>query len=479
MIISPKKANVTVTSYAVVTCANGNVTYIPSVLSAIPPFAITPTPTVPKPRRQPVAIAPKPPTPVNQQCAQVPEKSTTETKTCLPASNLSELSAKVDSAVKEAIADFDQEISLIPCDPNQPPIKVRISAGRHVEFAPSPPSVLQPISVHSSPVKEKLPNLPAEAVPEVKKESKKSTKQRKSHTKLQEAVPEKRQSTANAHVVLLSHLSKLASEKLAREEAEKNADRTVVETTPVPATESSANEVPNCTPALQTVPQPVLSTPSSAGRNRSHVRALFTSSPDPDNDSHIGTLPASASTPAPWDSFLRSKVSTSGPSDSQIFSTPKGKAKKARKSSPQNGAKTKANDEAANVSQSAPPAETAADAPVETSVNETSNEIDCAANTSAVEMTVIESQNKADTSLTTVTVTVDPESVTAQLLSEIVNSPTKESNGKSFKVYIDANIFINNYYLAQPLFNFLLVLGIQSKLILQEPVLSLQSASRS
>ena len=94
-------------------------------------------------------------------------------------------------------------------------------------------------------------------------------------------------------------------------------------------------------------------------------------------------------------------------------------------------------------------------------------------------MTVIESQNKADTSLTTVTVTVDPESVTAQLLSEIVNSPTKESNGKSFKVYIDANISINNYYLAQPLFNFLLVLGIQSKLILQEPVLSLQSASRS
>jgi hypothetical protein len=409
-VISPSKANITVNSFALVS-ANGQVTWIPSVLSAIPTIAIPPQPTVSKPRRQPVAIAPKPPTPIKQQSTQVPEKSTPESKTCLPASNLSELSAKVDSAVKEAIADFDQEISLIPCDPKQPPIKVRISAGRHVEVVPSPPSVQQPNSVHSSPVKEKSPSLPVEAVPEAKKESKKSTKQ----------------STAQSRV-LLSQLVKLANEA-----KKSSVCSTVVESTPVPATtESSASEVPNCTPALQSVPQPVLSTPASAGRNRSHVRALFTSSPDPDNDSHIGTLPASASTPAPWDSCLRAKVSTSGPSDSQIFSTPKGKAKKARRSSPQNVTKTKENAEAeSNVSHSAPSSETAAPA-IETSVIETSMEIDCTANTSAVEMTVIESQNKADTSLTTVTVTVDPESVTAQLLREIVNSPTKESNGKAF-----------------------------------------------
>jgi len=60
--VSPGAVVTSLNSYAILTSVNGQVTLVPSVLSALPTagaFA-TPTPPPPPPRRQPVAIAPKP-----------------------------------------------------------------------------------------------------------------------------------------------------------------------------------------------------------------------------------------------------------------------------------------------------------------------------------------------------------------------------------------------------------------------------------
>lgn len=385
-------------SVAIVT-SSGQITFVPTIVSAVPCDATVPTnavlPSVPTKKtrkkaqaiikRAPVAIAPKP---VFTLTIPAPESS-------------SQVSDAVSSAVSEAVSEYVEEFRVSDFSENQ-----QSSVGSQIVTsspAPSQPKPMKKLKSHQPLRKKARRNWRTDGkIVETPQNPAKSI-----------AKP----SSAGATPQITSAMAELL--KIAQE-----ACKTMNIPNEEPPAEAEVSQSPE---VVFTTPTPdasgFVTTPTST-RRRSHVRQLnFGESPEvpavTDKSAEKSSTVQTKRSEIPWDLALRNAVATSStanppPSDDQIFATPKGKAKRARKHSP-------------------PPMTEAVN---ETTANDPGNVVDSSTSTcSTTSEPIISStpfektaKNVAQQTphLCATTDTTYADLVAASILNEMANTPMKE-----------------------------------------------------